>query len=232
MAAVKFRMQVVKTPEDVDGLNHLSAEEIDLAKVNLRKVPPTDGWWILGNDPELQAFWQIMERDLTALLHPDFQGTPFTPLNLITLQVARILECEYLLGVLVSTTVNSINHRDLGAAAHTKLSLLAHPESAAWSEEERVALKFAQACLDRTMSDELFQQAVHLWGAQKTLRHISWVAYVNQWVILEEALGMRYVPSMLMPDEDLTPEIVEGITDKLRGTRTSILKLWDELPDF
>lgn len=233
MAAQQFRLPVIKSPEDVEKLSHLTEDEKKLATGNLRKLPPTDGWWILGNDPELQAFWQLTEREWISLLAPDFQGIPFSPLNLITLRVARLLNCEYLFGVLVQSTISGIALRKLEDGAQTKLHLLDYPDSSAWTEEESLSLRFAQACLERKMTDEIFEQAVATWGKQKTLRHLSWVAYVNQWVILEEALGMRYAPAeMELSDDNLTPDTLKMVQNVMEQSRQGVRKLWDELPSF
>ncbi|MBT8340780.1 MAG: hypothetical protein KJP07_12265, partial [Desulfatitalea sp.] len=68
-----IRLPIVRTAADIDKLPHLSDEEKALAKANLKKVAPSDGWYLLGNNPELQWFWQLIELALVHRLAPDAQ---------------------------------------------------------------------------------------------------------------------------------------------------------------
>lgn len=223
----KFRLPVIKTPADVEGLTHLNAEEKALALENLRKVPPTDGWLILASDPDTQAFWQLWERELTALLYPDMQAVPFSPMNLITLEVARHSGNDYLIGILRQVTAVSIADYDKPHSYYTKLALLEYPDSEVWTDEERMTLKFTRACLENTMTDELFEQARKAWGDQMILRYISWVGYVNQWAILENVLGMRFEPAtMNFPKGAMSPAVIDAITKKIEPTKQEFRNFW------
>lgn len=233
MPEPQFRLPVVKTADDVDALEHLSESEKDLGKKNLSMIPPTDGWWILGSDPELQSFYQIWERELTGLLFPNFQATPFGPMNLITLQVARLLGSDYVVALLTANTATAIAHGDLGVAGYTKLGMLAYPDSSVWTAEERLTLKFTEASLRRNMTDELFAQCLATWGTQKTLRHLSWLGYINQMVLIAETLGMRYIPeTMQPPSTDMTPDMISQIVANVAHTTDSVRQMWDNLAQF
>ncbi|MBT8338383.1 MAG: hypothetical protein KJP07_00075 [Desulfatitalea sp.] len=229
----EFRLPIINTPADVEALSHLNKEEKALGLENLKKVPHTDGWFILGSDPDIQAFWQIMERNLTSLLYPDFQGIPFGPMNLITLEVARHSGNDYLIGLLRQCTAVAIGDSKMPFGAYTKLSLLEYPDSAVWNNEERMTLKFTRACLENAMTDELFEQALETWGEKKLLRLISWLAFVNQWAILENVLDMKFVPeTMSLPSGSMSPKTVEKITSNLKNTKMKMREFWSSLVVF
>ncbi len=231
--ADKFRLPVIKTPADVEKLTHLDAEEKALALENLKKIPPTDGWYILGSDPDTQAFWQIWERQLTSLLYPDMQAIPFSPMNLITLEVARHSGNDYLIGLIRQVTAVTIADFKKPYDNYTKLAMLEYPDSDIWTVEERLALKFTRACLENTMTDELFAQARETWGDKMVLRYISWIGYVYQWAILENVLGMRFEPqSMSFPSGAMSPEAIDSITLKIKPTKMEVRKFWNSLFEF
>lgn len=230
-----FRLPVIKTPADVKKLKDLDKGETALGLENLKKIPPTDGWYILGSDPDLQAFWQIWERHLLALLSPDMQAVPFSPINLMAHEVARISENDYLIGIFRQLT--AVNIADFNKTNpdedYTKLGLLEYPDSQVWSAEERLALKFTQATLENSMTDELFQEARNTWGDKMTLRYISWIGYVYQWAILENVLGMTFVPeTMSFPKGSLSPEVVDTIVKKIEPTKYQVREFWNSLFEF
>ena len=229
----KFRLPVIKTPADVEALTYLDAEEKALALENLKKIPPTDGWYILGSDPDTQAFWQLWERELTALLYPDMQAIPFSPMNLITLEVARHSGNDYLIGIIRQVTAVAIADFNKPHDAYTKLAMVEYPDSEVWTDEERLALKFTRACLENTMTDELFEQARETWGDQMVLRYISWVGYVYQWAILENVLRMRFEPeTMNFPSGALAPHVIDAITTKIKPTKDEFRKFWGTQFEF
>ena len=229
----KFRLPVIKTPADVEALTQLSEDEKALALENLKKIPPTDGWYILGSDPDIQAFWQIWERELTALLYPDMQAVPFSPMNLITLEVARHSGNDYLIGLVRQVTSVTIADFNKPYDSYAKLAMLEYPDSAVWTDEERLTLKFTAACLENTMTDELFAQAQAAWGDQMILRYIAWIGYVYQWAILENVLGMRFEPAaMNFPRGSMSPAVIDAITLKIKPTKEEVRKFWNSLFEF
>ncbi len=227
--AKNFRLPVIKTPEDVAALSHLNDEEKAMAVGNLGKVPPSDGWWMLGNDPELQAYWAMMERESTALLYPDTQMYAFGPMNLLTLAVAKRTRSDYQYGALASFTANQLSFSDLPADAIQKLPFLGDPDASVWSDEESFTVKFAIACIDLQMTDELFAKAVATWGEKKTLRHISWVSFVFQWAIMIEALGMKYVHSA-MELKGVPLPLLQHIAEVFKTIRPEFQKIWESIP--
>ncbi|MBT8342803.1 MAG: hypothetical protein HKP58_19795 [Desulfatitalea sp.] len=228
--AGEFRLSVVKTAADAEALSHLNKEEKQMAVNNLKKVPPSDGWYMMGNDPELQAFWAMMEREFTAFLHPDFQGIPFSPMNLMTIAIAKLTGSEYQYGLLATLTATQLPVYDKSDEA-AKLAFLDDPDAKIWSEEEALSIKFAKACFERSWTDELFEQARAKWGEKMVLRYISWVGFVEMWAMLIEALGMNYMPEA-MDSPPVPPAAVEHVTNMFKSMRPEMVKVWENLPEF
>lgn len=228
----KFRLPVISKPADVQALSHLNAEEKAMALENLKMVPPTDGWWVLGNDPELQALWQMEERINTSLLYPDMQVVPGSPMNLITLIIARRSGNEYLQGILASYSVSAIQSFGKDDDALTRLNMLNHPDSDIWTVEQRICIKFTNAVVDNTMTDQLFNQAKGIWGEKKLLRHLSWITFVEGWAKILNTMDFKYEASMRPPKGIMGPKAVEAITTKMKNTKTEMWKFWRTLPKF
>ncbi|NNJ99961.1 MAG: hypothetical protein HKP58_06065, partial [Desulfatitalea sp.] len=91
-----IRLPMARTDADIDALSHLSEAEKAAAKENQKRVPPSDGWLLLGNDPQLQAIARIDEIATVVLLEPDTQMIPGGPMNLICLEVARHMGNEWM----------------------------------------------------------------------------------------------------------------------------------------
>lgn len=227
--AGKPRLPFVKTPADVEALTHLSAEEKVWALENLKKIPLSDGWSLMGSDPELQAFMHLMERQGGALLEGDFQIIPFGPMNLISLEVFRRSGNDYEQALFNALTAAEIGQFKLGNEAYMKLGMLESPDSMIWSEEERLAIKFTDAVLDNEMTDELFEQARTAWGEQKLLRHFYWLSYVKTWSMLCNMLNLRFTPEMLTPPmkNGVPPELIQKIVAPHQQTRADLKTLWN-----
>ncbi|MBT8342532.1 MAG: hypothetical protein HKP58_06050 [Desulfatitalea sp.] len=226
----EFRLPLIKTLADVEALSHLSKEEKAVAVENFTRIPPSDGYYMMGNDPDLQSFWRLMEMEITSLLFPDHQGVPFGPMNLITLEVARHSGNDYLLGFMQHVTANTIGDFDKPYDNYQKLGMLENADSAMWTDEERMIIKFTRACLESKMTDELFEQARAAWGEKKLLRYIAWVAFVQQWGTLQSALDMKFLPeTMSFPRGIMGPEAVGAAVSKLKDTKDKVREFWNTL---
>ncbi|MBT8342100.1 MAG: hypothetical protein HKP58_14395 [Desulfatitalea sp.] len=230
---MKTRLPIVKTPADVAALTNLSKEEKEMALVNLKKVPLSDGWALLGSDPELQAFMHIIEQQSTALLDGDFQGAPFSPMNLVTLAVVKHTGNDYMDGLFSALTAVEIGQYKLSKDEYMKLGVLDNPDSCLWNDEERLSLKFASAVLNNTMTDELFEQARTTWGEQKLLRLFFWMSFAHTWGMLNNMMNIKLLPEMVQQmKQGLPPEAVAMLVGKYQKTRTDLKAFWDEnIPD-
>ncbi len=230
-----IRLPLVRTEEDVDKLTWLTDDEKEFGKKNLAKIPKTEGWMMLGNDPYTQAFWQFIERMNTALENDKgqhhMQCTPFCYLNICHMIVAKRSGNEYMLGCLGSSTIDGIAGYQ-SKNGHEKMLLIDHPECSLFNDEERLAIKFVNALYDDDVSDELFQEALDMWGEQMTIRHMSWYCYVRSWVTILSVLGMKFDESMIFPTGTWTPDSVTLVTDNLQNTEPMFADFWGTLADF
>ncbi|MBT8340827.1 MAG: hypothetical protein HKP58_20375 [Desulfatitalea sp.] len=184
-SASETRMRIVKTPEDVAALSHLSEEEKAMARENLGKIPGGEGWHLLGNDPELQGVLHLFELSVQALLKPDLQFIPFGPMNIACIEVARHMKCEWQAGALSVSTASAIGTwLSKEDCFHSQLGMLGFPDSKLWNDEQRLTIKFIRACLENKMTDELYNQARETWGQQKLLRIIVWIGFCHMWSML------------------------------------------------
>ncbi len=227
-----FRMPQIKTAADIDALSHLSDEEKAYGKTVLKKIPVSHGWLVLGNDPELQAIWHLMEREYTALLEGDFQGVPFGPMHLISLETSRQVGNDYVYGLFCALTVRQIEAYGLPADDAAKIALSANPDNGVWSDEERLILKFTRAILGNSMNNELFEQARAEWGEKRLLRLFAWVNFVDMWSRLANMLNMGFSAEMLPPGMKFPPEAIKGVTAFMQVTRKQVRDFVESLPDF
>ncbi len=232
-----LRLPCIQSDEDVDNTPWLSDAEKKFAKLNLKKVPSTEGWRMLGNDPYTQAFWQLIERFNTAIQNDkgqhQMQCTPFTYLNICHMIVAKRSGNEYMLGVLGSSTVDAIKGygEDGDKHGYEKMLLIDYPDSSVWTDEQRLSIKFINALYDYAMTDELFQEALDMWGEQQTIRNISWYTYVLGWGSILSALHMKFDLSMTFQDI-WNPEAVAHTTDVLQPVEEQFAKFWGDISDF
>lgn len=225
----EFRLPEFKTPADIEASALLTDEEKAIALDNLTKMPPSDGYWMMGCDPELQAFWALIERAFIAFFDGDYQGVPFGTMNLITLTTALHTGSEYQYGVLAQFTAKNMQVFGVPAEDAVKLAMFCQPDSQIWNEEERMTLGFTVAVLDGTMTDELFEQARLTWGEKKLLRYIAWIGYVKMWSMLINALGMDFSPER-MEVPPFPPVMVEKMTNAFAKMRPDLLEVWRNSP--
>ncbi|MBT8342686.1 MAG: hypothetical protein KJP07_21980 [Desulfatitalea sp.] len=228
----QFRLPTIKTEADLDALTHLSDEEKAYGKQVLKKIPTSDGWQIMGNDPELQALWHIMERTYTALLEGDFQGKPFGPMHLMAAKTAKKAGSDYVFGLFAVLTVRQIEAFKQPSDYSAKIGMLDNPDSGLWNEEERLILKFAEATLENKMTDELFEQARAAWGEKRLLRNVSWITFVDMWGKMSNVLGMTYSDEMYPPDVKMPPEAINAIIPFMAKTRAQVREFVGQMDDF
>ncbi|MBT8342281.1 MAG: hypothetical protein HKP58_18280 [Desulfatitalea sp.] len=221
-----IRLPIIRCDEDVDTIPHLNDEEKAAAKENLRRIPPSDGWLVLTNDPEMQAVASIYENALIGILAPDFQGISGGSMNLICHAVGRLAGCEWMSALMAKLGLSAPKTAEGWDPA--QLAMLAYPDSALWSEEQRLTLKFVEACFTNTMTDELFAQARETWGEKRLLRHIFFIGYVHSWAMLENSCNLAYTP--VASDVKVAPDETEklGVDDVVKGLRS----LWNSKKAF
>ena len=237
--AGEFRMNSIKSPAHVKALKNLSSDDKKLALENLKRVPPTDGWWVLGNSPDVQAMLQMNERWLLSTLYPDsYQGVAFSPTNIMTILVCRHFNHEYGEGLLAAVTAGVINAQGEDAQSitrdMTKLQMLDYPDANFYSPEESLTIKFTNAALNTDMTDELFLEARKTWGDQKTIGYLAWIGFISQMVIIMDAAGLEYDMTFNFPEHTLTKEHEQKVIEIERVQKKTARKAWlefDEIAD-
>lgn len=225
----EFRLPRIRTPEDVDSLTYLSEEEKALALGNLKTIPLSDGWAIVGNDPELQAFWHLMEREYIALSEGDMQAVPFGHMNLMALETSRLAGSDYIFGLFSALTVRQLEPYDMSLQDARKLALLDFPKSELWTDEERLVLEFTRATLENRMTDELFAHALDSWGEKKLLRSIGWISFVNMHSMVANVTNMKFYPEMLPPGRGAPPQLVDKLRALAQKTRMQLREFVQEV---
>lgn len=217
----EFRLPQVITPADVDKLSHLNDEEKEFGKMMLKKIPSSHGWFVIGNDPELQALYHLQEREITALLEGDFQAIPFGPMHLSALEASRIGDSDYVHGLFALLTARQIDAFGLHPDSIAKISLTKNPGAALWSDEERMVLQFTQAVMaGGKMSDELYEEIKGAWGEKRMLRMFTWVNFVNTWSRLSNMNNMGFSLDMVPESLKMPPAAIEkGVVPLMAGTR-------------
>ncbi|MBT8342114.1 MAG: hypothetical protein KJP07_19080 [Desulfatitalea sp.] len=229
------RLPYIHTNADIDNMSHLSEEEKALAKKSLKKTTPTDTLFLMLNDPELQALFQVNERSIESLLAPDYQAQAYSPMTLFCLELARLTKCEFMLGnfaLIAATSVKS--QSDLRPALGAPLlAMLGCPDSDCWTDEQRLSLKFVRACHEHSMPEELFNEALETWGKKKTLRHIYFIGLVNTAYMITKACDMPWdintVPEFYI---NFTPESLPFFYTLNEKALNGVMKVWDSTPDL
>ncbi len=227
-----YRLPLLDSEEKIDALDYLDEGQKTFAKENLPKVPLTDGWRMLGNNPDVQALWQIIERDLTSLME-DMQGRPFHFMWFTNLLVEAKLKDLYGCAVTRSGSVSTVYDHGYGYDGLVKLMMIDFPEADCWNDEERLCINFINAFLDGTMTDELFQEAIDTWGESRVVLHMSWICYIYSMTMMLRSLNMKWDSKKeVFPFGSWVPENVQAILDGIVGTHLQVRDLWREMNDF
>ncbi len=228
-----LRLPLINSEEIIDSLSYLSEDEKEFGKRNLSMVPPTDGWAMLGNDPDMQAFWQVFERELTSMMDGDMQVIPFGFMTLANLVIARHAKDEYNCGTMAAALADSVVDFGVGYIGTIKLCMIDFPDCSCWNDEERLAIKFVKAFIEYKMTDEIFQEAIDRWGEKMVVRRMSWICYVNGMVSMCNAMGMRYpIEKEIFPYGTWTPENVKMTTGNLAGSYERVREMWQNMNAF
>ncbi|MBT8341843.1 MAG: hypothetical protein HKP58_15460 [Desulfatitalea sp.] len=189
-----YRLPVVRTRDDVDALTHLSDEEKALAKSNLRWVMPSDGLWLLGSDPEVQALFNVYEQAVQALAFTpeDNIAMPFSPCMLMAMTIARCFRAEWVADAVSDTSAKVVGNLQKKNATHQHLAMLGFPDWHGWSDEQRLTIKFTEACYENNMTDDLFAQAMKTWGQKKLLRYLLYYGFVYQNALFQNVFKLRF----------------------------------------
>ena len=220
-----YRLPVIDKDASVLSLPHLSNEEKILGLENLHKIPPSDGWYLLGSDPELQAFLSIMEKGILRLLQSDSQFNPGSPMSLSCLQIAKNSRFEWMATVMSHISVKGIELWKKEDFSPENLGLLDFSNSGLWTEEQRLTLEFTKACQKNTMTDELYEQAKDAWGEKGILRLMMWFGFVRIWAILQDIMKVRFEPGTI-PEEGVSPEMVESFKPDLDAFWKALMEVW------
>ncbi len=231
--ARETRLPIPMTDEEIDALPGLTPSEKEVAKGNLLKTPAraNPAWALLGNDPDIQAVWHLMEVCTQAMLQPDVQFSPGSPMNLITLQVARLYGSEWQTGAMVN--VSAATARDWETEHNftpAHLGMLAHPESLMWSDEQRLSLRFAQSLMENTMTDELMEEARATWGDKLVMRHTMWTVYCIGWAMFIGMAGIPHVPGTL--PTALPQDKAQSLRPYQLQTLEKVKELWKTQPVY
>ncbi|MCC8142089.1 MAG: hypothetical protein LIO56_06115 [Lachnospiraceae bacterium] len=228
-----LRLPRIDTEESYDALEHLTDDMKEYGKQNLSKVPPTEGWLMLGNNPDMQAFWQIMEREMTSLMEGDMQATPFGFMNLANKVIAHELKQEYMFGTEVACDTSAVPDHGLGYEGLIKSQMVDFPECDCWNDEERLCIYFVKACINFSMTDEIFQAAINSWGESMVVLRMSWIAYVWSMAMMQSAMHMRYdINKEIFPYGTWTPENVKMTLGNLDGSYLQVRELWNNMNTF
>ncbi len=225
-----LRLPCIKTKEDFDSLDYLNEEEkqIGLDNIASRRVISNEGWLMLGNNPELQSFWQFMESENIAMQNGDFQARPFSFMNLTNLILAKQSNNEYLWGMMVTATDASCEAHGLGQLGTVKLSMIDNPDSEIWSEEERLRIRFINAAVNNTMTDEIFQEAIDAWGEKQIIANLSWISFIWGWQMLLNSLNLKFDMSMATKRGAMSPEMIDMVVASRMPTSEQFRKFWAE----
>ncbi len=213
--------------EDYNAAPQLSEEEKEIAAINMTKIPPTPQYCLLGNDPELAAFWRLTEMEISELLKPDFQMFPFSEMNLISLVTTYRSGVEAQYGLFTAYTGSAIGSWGMDTIDASKLAMITFPDSDVWSENERLTIKFANGLLDYDMPGEIWSEALETWGEQKTLRLVTWLNLVNFWCMFTACSPeIRFNAKMCPPVGTVTPDNYKNSIGFSKA-RAGIRRVWE-----
>ncbi len=227
----KYRLPFVKTEADVNAQKQLTAEQKALGISNLKKVPLTDGYALMGGDPEAQALVSMFENSLQHLLVPDMQANPGSPMNLITIRTAQRYKVEWMLGLMTRITEASIPTLGVKDFRAGNLGMMDQPDSAIWTAEQSLSLRFADALIDRAMTDGIMAEARKTWGEQRTIRLILWCGFVQHWTMIIDAGGLKWVPgSSSALERGINPAMITNmLRPKVAKTWDGLMSVWSSL---
>ncbi len=228
-----LRLPLMNSPEAIDANDSMTEDMKELAKASLARVPHTDGWYMLGNNPDMQALLQIWERQMTSLFDGEFQSKPFCFLWFANEVLAREVGGEYYNGVMSAALVGSLHDQGFDYNDCVKAHMVNYPDHPVWNEDERLCIKFIRACARNEMTDEIMQAAIDSWGENQVVLRLCWIAYVSTHAMIQNVLNMHWDKDKeVFPYGALTPENVKAITDSLKGAHLEVRDCWLGMDTF
>ncbi|MBT8340497.1 MAG: hypothetical protein HKP58_01885 [Desulfatitalea sp.] len=228
-AATEPRMPLIETVDDLAALSHLADSEKALGETIIqRNLVASQGWAVLGNDPELQMLWIIFGNELGALCYPDMQGIPYSPLNLISLYISKRSGSDYMWPFFEAVTIAQIAAFELPEYYKRKLHFIMCPNWRGWTDEERLTLRFTKALIENMLSDELYQEALEAWGEKQLLRNVTWIGYINLWALVSKVTDLTYDP-VAEPAPSIPPEVIENMGGANEAKRQQLLNYFYSL---
>ena len=198
------RFPLIISPEGYDLLSHLSEEEKAIGKEMLRvkmanipgvEQPPEHAAVQLRNpsmmfqhDPELfqremvdydrmselvmgLTTVEIMEatdKDGLRVDDPDIKRRHSNSMLMVT-KIAHDFRDEWTLSLMTTFPGWTLSKQ--------QFCLLGQPQSAVWSDEQRMVLEYTAAVIHRKLDDVLFARVRAEWGTTQMLRYTQWITY-------------------------------------------------------
>lgn len=216
--------------DDFEKLDYLTEEEKQMGIENITDahIVTTDGWLMLGNNPEIQSFWQLMESEIIAMQEGDFQSIPFGFMNLTNLLMSRLSNNDYMKAFMAASQDASCEGFGLGQDGMIKYAMLEDPDSTVWSEEERLCIKFITACIKNEMTDEIFQAAIDSWGEKKVITNMAWISFVWGWQMLLSALNVKFDYNTRIKRGTMSQAVCDKVIAGRKPTSENFRKFWRE----
>jgi hypothetical protein len=186
------RVRLLHKPADYEDLEYLSEHEKDVAgKILLGYLESfgtemAHGGTALLHDPELytvttHAFCSIKKLIIDTYLDKQVRGSVT---DLMYVNIMKHQGCQQGMETYVENYVGRDTYDP------RKTLLIDYPESDVFSPEERLAIKFSNAVLKNTMTDEIFAEAVERWGIKLTMRYIHFVGMYTMVTMSLNACGL------------------------------------------
>lgn len=181
-----LRLPLLDSAAAIAAAPNLTAEEKEMAIGNLNRCPPNDAWYLLNHEPKLVAVMQIWGTCFMELLD-DAPGIPGKPGQWMAFEAARFMNCEFMAAILSTSAVNT---GEVCGNHNAQLGILDFPDSKLWTDQQRLAIKFARAVLEGSVSDDLYAEAVEAWGEKKIMSYILMLGWDMIWAMLANTFNL------------------------------------------
>ena len=193
------RIDLVRTAADLEDRGYLDDEEravgrelIDWFEQNYyTTVTNTMAMWL--NDPKFAKAYHFEYHghllELCQELQRDPKKTgsyvmPGSVMQLLFLSVAKHYHWTWGMGA-IATAAPHVDGFDA-----EQIFMLDFPESEIWTEEQRLALSFAQAVLTQQVTDELMAEALETWGPKLTIRYLGLIGSLTSQAMFMSAFNV------------------------------------------
>ena len=186
------RVRLVHKPADYEDLPHLSEKEKEVAGKVLVDYLENFGTETshyaaaMLNDPALYVTTTIGFQNVKKLIMSGYVDKQVrgSAVNMMFINIMKHVKCQQGLETFIENYVGreSFDPR--------KAVMIDFPDSDIFTPEERLAIKFSNAVLKSTMTDEIFNEAVERWGVKMTLRYISFIGEYLKVAMILTSLGI------------------------------------------